>query len=89
VENPKEKKNLQVSSSSYDSDLHLPPLLIGPDHNEDSEPSVVKYQQVVMEKEAALRRISRLEEDLDNAKAEITKLHTFITEEGQRLLKGC
>lgn len=89
MENPKEKKNLQVSSSSYDSDLHLPPLLIGPDHNGDLEPSVVKYQQVVMEKEAALRHISRLEEDLDNAKAEIVKLHTFITEEGQRLLKGC
>jgi len=77
----------QALTAPSSCDLHLPPLLIGPDHDELSDD--VKFREVVKEKEAALRHISRLEEDLDNAKIEIARLRTFITEEGQRLLKGC
>ena len=75
-----------ASSSEYHNP-RLPPLLIGRDH--DQEPSIKRYQQVVMEKEAALCRISRLEMDLDEAKVEIARLRAFITEEGRRLLNGC
>ena len=68
------------------SDLCLPQLLIGLDPEE--EPSVLQYTKDVMEKEATLRQIARLEEDLDKAKIEIARLRAFITEEGQRLLDG-
>jgi hypothetical protein len=70
------------------NDLRLPPLLIGPDHNEEA-PSIAQFQWNVKEKQAALHRISRLEKELDEAKTEIGRLRTFITEEGHHLLDAC